>query len=60
MSMTVRKLIAELRKMPATAKVCVCAHDQDPNDGDYDGSVNGVEEAPPAMKDRGYGVVITL
>lgn len=60
MSMTVRKLIAELRKMPATAKVCVCAHDQDPHDGDYDGGVLSVIAAPQALKERGYGVVITL
>lgn len=60
MSMTVRKLIAELRKMPATAKVCVCAHDQDPASGNFDGGVNDVIAAPQVLKDRGYGVVITL
>jgi len=60
MSMTVRKLIAELRKMPPTATVAVCAHDQDPHDGDYDGGVRGVMAAPSAMKERGYGVIITL
>lgn len=60
MAMTVRKLIAELKKMPATAKVAVCAHDQDPEQGLFEGGANLVELAPPAMKERGYGVVITL
>jgi len=58
--MTVRKLIAELRKMPSTALVAVSAHDQDPAQGEHDGGVCAVEPAPQAMKDRGYGVVITL
>jgi hypothetical protein len=60
MTLTVRKLISELRKMPQTAKVAVCAHDQDPEQGEYDGGANRVELAPPAMKERGYGVIITL
>lgn len=60
MAMTVRKLIAELRKMPATATVAVCAHDQDPGSGNFDGGVCSVDLAPKAMKDRGYGVIIQL
>lgn len=60
MAMTVRKLIAELKKMPATAQVAVCAHDQDPESGDFDGGVCRVDAAPKAMKERGYGVIIQL
>ena len=58
MVMTVRKLIAELRKMPQTARVVVCAHDQDSESGEFDGSAKSVALAPPALKERGYGVVI--
>jgi hypothetical protein len=58
--MTVRKLIAELKKLPATAKVAVCAHDQDPAVGEFDGAVWSVQDAPKALKERGYGVVIYL
>jgi hypothetical protein len=60
MSMTVRKLIAELRKMPQTSKIVVCAHDHEPSLGEYDGLICNIFEAPQAIKDRGYGVVITL
>lgn len=58
--MTVRQLIAALHKMPLSANVAVCAHDQDPDLGEFDGSVRGVCEAPDALQGRGYGVVIYL
>lgn len=58
MAMTVRQLIAELRKMPADAKVCFIAHDQDPERGEYDGAAHYVEEAPPALAERGFGAFI--
>lgn len=59
MSMTVRKLIAELRKMPQNATVVFAAHDQDSSAGEYDGHVNGVDKATPqAKRHHGAGVVI--
>lgn len=58
MGMTVRKLIEELHKMPLTAQVAICAHDQDPERGEFDGSVSSVRRAPDALKLRGCGVVI--
>lgn len=56
--MTVRKMIALLKKMPQNAQVVVCDHDQDPERGEFSGVPNWVVEAPPAIKARGYGVVI--
>ena len=58
--MTVRQLIAALRKMPANAKVVVCDHDQDDESGEYNGSPGCVTEASATMRERGYGVVIRL
>jgi hypothetical protein len=58
--MTVRRLIAQLRKLPPNAKVAVCAHDQDPARGEFDGFVNSVSPAPDALRERGCGVVIQL
>jgi len=58
--MTVQKLIALLRKMPPRTMVAVCNHDQDPEQGEFDGTPHGVAEAPDALKARGYGVVISL
>jgi hypothetical protein len=60
MSMTVRALIAALKKLPPTAKIAVCAHDQSAEHGEFDGFARYVELAPPALKDRGAGVVIQL
>lgn len=60
MSMTVRQLISALKKMPLHAKVAVCAHDQDPEAGEFDGAPQHVEEASPKMRERGYQVVIKL
>lgn len=57
--MTVRKLIAELKKLPPNARVCFAAHDQNPEAGEFDGDVRSVDEAPPALQERGYGVVLT-
>lgn len=58
MALTVRQLIAKLKKMPPGAKVCFAAHDQNPEAGEFDGTVNSVEESPPALKERGYGVLL--
>lgn len=58
MSLTVRQLIAQLKKMPPGAKVCVVAHDQNPEAGEFDGAVRRVEEAPMAIRDRGYAVML--
>lgn len=58
MSLTVQQMINRLRAMPKGARVCFAAHDQDPHNGEFDGQVNSVDEAPPALKARGYGVVI--
>lgn len=57
--MTVKALIGALQKMPPRARVCFCAHDQDPERGEFDGSVSSVEEAPAAIRERGYGVVLS-
>ena len=58
MSMTVKQMIAALRRMPPGARVVFCAHDQDADAGEYDGFVNEVTEASPAMMQHGAGVVI--
>jgi hypothetical protein len=58
--MTVRRLITALKKMPADAKVAVCAHDHSAEHGEFDGFANRVELAPKAMRERGAGVVIQL
>ena len=61
MSMTVRRLIAELKKMPLDAKVVVADHDHDSEDAaEYNGPPSSVWLATPAMRKRGYGVVIHL
>lgn len=60
MTMTVRRLITALKKMPPNALVAVAAHDQDDEAGEYDGFVNGVHHASPAMREHGAGVVIRL
>lgn len=57
--MNVGQLIRALEKMPKRAKVCFVAHDQDPHAGEFDGDVRGVEEAPEALRARGYGVALT-
>lgn len=58
--MTVRQLIAALKKMPPNAEVAVCAHDQDDEAGEFDGFAHSVIAASPAMRKRGAGVVIRL
>jgi len=58
--MTVGRLISALEKCPPRALVAVCAHDQDPERGEFDGFAFAVEIAPPAIKERGAGVVIKL
>lgn len=58
--MRVAQLIARLRKMPSNAKVVVCAHDQNPEAGEFDGIPSTVYEAPEALRARGYSVVIGL
>ena len=60
MSMTVRRLIAALKKMPPDAKVAVADHDHDSEAGQYNSSPFSVELATPAMRQRGFGVVIRL
>lgn len=60
MAITVKQMIAKLKKMPQSAKVAVCNHDQDAGRGEMDGTVSGIEEAPEALRERGYGVVINL
>jgi hypothetical protein len=60
MSMTVRKLIALLKKMPPNGKVVVSDHDHDDQSGQFSGSPFTVREASDAMKARGYDVVIRL
>lgn len=59
MTLTVQQLIAQLQKLPPRAKVCFAAHDQEPSRGEFDGEVKRAEEAPPALKARGYGVVLS-
>ncbi len=56
--MTVRELIRRLNKMPPNAKVAFCDHDQDWDRGEMNGPIQRCEEAPDAIKDRGYGVVL--
>lgn len=58
-SITVQRLIAELRKYPARAKVCFVSHDHDPASGEFDGEVQNVSTAPDALKQRGYGVYLS-
>ena len=64
MSLTVRRLITALKKMPQDAKVVVADHDHDSEDaGQYNGSIPGaysISVASPAMRKRGFGVVIHL
>lgn len=58
MSMTVRRLITALKKMPPDAKIAICCHDQNPEAGEFNGSPWKVERAPLMLKDRGLDVVI--
>lgn len=58
MAMTVRVLIAALKKMPPTAKICWVDHDHNPDRGEFNGSVRKVEQTPKALKERGYGVML--
>lgn len=59
MSLTVKQIIAALKKMPPNARVVFCAHDQHDEIGEYDGFVSGVGEATPEAKRRhGAGVII--
>lgn len=58
-TLTVRQLINRLKKMPQSAKVCFAAHDQDPERGEFDGTVSHVEESPAELEARGYGVVLS-
>lgn len=60
MSMTARQLINALRRMPPNGKVVVSDHDHDDESGQYNGSPRDVREATPAMKARGFDVVIHL
>jgi len=57
--MTVRKLIAALKKMPPDAKVCFAAHDQDWAAGDYDGIVRSVGEVRLEARHHGCAVVLS-
>lgn len=57
--MTVRRLIAELKKMPPDAKVCFAAHDHDWSAGEYDGVVSSVDRVPPKVRHHGCGVVLS-
>ena len=55
---TVRRLIAQLKKLPPNAKVVFVDHDQDPDSGEFNGAVTRAEVAPDSIKDRGYGVML--
>jgi hypothetical protein len=59
MSITVRRLITALKKLPPDAKVCWCDHDQDPESGELNGPVHHAEPAPPALRKLGYGAVLS-
>lgn len=58
MAMTVRQLIKKLEKFPSTAKIAWVAHDQDAEVGEFDGTVQRVDAAPPALRARGFGVIL--
>lgn len=58
MSLTVAQLIKRLSKMPPRARVVFVAHDQNPDDGEFDGFISIVDEAPEALKERGAGVML--
>lgn len=57
--MTVRQMIAALKTMPPRAKICLVSHDQDPYGGEFDGEARNVMEAPQALRERGFQVVIS-
>lgn len=59
MGLTVRKLIAELKKMPPTAKVCWADHDHDYHSGEFNGPVALVHSASEAIRERGFGVILS-
>lgn len=60
-AITVRRLITQLKKMPQNATIVVADHDHDYEyDGEFNGPVRGAVRAPPAIRARGYGVVIHL
>lgn len=59
MSITVRQLIAKLKKMPSNAVVAWRDHDQ--SEDELNGYVNCVEEAPEAVylrEDRPRAIVV--
>ncbi|MCR4306911.1 MAG: hypothetical protein NUV42_02980 [Candidatus Yonathbacteria bacterium] len=56
-NMTVKQLIAKLKKMPQTAKVAWQAHDQ--AEDEIDGIIEDVAEASDFLKkEHGVGVVL--
>jgi hypothetical protein len=55
---TVEQLIAALKKLPPNAKIALVDHDQNYHAGEMNGALNRVEEAPPAIKLRGFGAVL--
>jgi hypothetical protein len=57
--LTVRRLIAALKKMPPSAKVCFAAHDQNWVAGEYDGIVHSVDVVPTGARHHGCGVVLS-
>ena len=57
--MTVHQMITVLKQMPPRAKICLVSHDQDPYGGEFDGEPRNIMEAPEALRERGFQVVIS-
>lgn len=58
MALTVRQLIEKLQAMDQSSKIALVNHDQSPENGEMDGLVECVQEAPDALKERGASVYI--
>lgn len=58
-ALTVRQIIAKLKKMPPDATVAFAAHDQDSDAGEYDGIVREVEESTQAayLRHRAWVII---
>lgn len=59
MTLTVAQLIRKLKTLDPKARVVFCDHDQNPEQGEIGSPVGEAFEAPAALKERGYGVVLT-
>ncbi|MBS7671739.1 hypothetical protein [Croceicoccus gelatinilyticus] len=61
MPLTVKQLIAALRRMPPHSTIIVADHDQNSESGEYNGTVQSCMEASELLKERtGAEVVINL